>query len=111
MIAKFLHDYDAYNYRGIAYRNKGEIDRAIEDHDQAIQIKSDNVLFYNNRGIALLHQQEWGKAKSDLTIARNMGVDIIALFRNAYASVADFEQKHNAKLPEDLAAMLTPPQA
>ena len=102
---------DAYNYRGIAYRNKGEIDRAIEDHDQAIQIKSDNVLFYNNRGIALLHQQEWGKAKSDLTIARNMGVDIIALFCNAYASVADFEQKHNAKLPEDLAAMLTPPQA
>ena len=87
---------DAYNYRGIAYRNKGEIDRAIEDHDQAIQIKSDNVLFYNNRGIALLHQQEWGKAKSDLTIARNMGVDIIALFCNAYASVADFEQKHNA---------------
>ena len=99
---------DAYNYRGIAYRNKGEIDRAIEDHDQAIQIKSDNVLFYNNRSMALLQAQEWEKAKSDLMIARNMGVNIIALFQNYYASVDDFEQKHGVKLPEDIAAMLTP---
>ena len=102
---------DAYNYRGIAYRNKGEIDRAIEDHDQAIQIKSDNVLFYNDRSIALLQAQEWEKARSDLTIARNMGVDIITSFHNAYASVADFEQDHDVKLPEDIAEMLTTPQA
>ena len=54
--------------------------------------------------------QEWEKAESDLTIARNMGVDIIALFRNAYTSVTDFEQKHNVTLPEDIAALLTPPQ-
>ena len=99
---------DAYNYRGIAYRNKGEIDRAIEDHDQAIQIKSDNVLFYSDRSMTLLQAQEWEKARSDLTIARNMGVDIITLFHNAYASVADFEQKHNVKLPKDITAMLTP---
>ena len=100
---------DAYNYRGIAYKNKGEIDRAIENYDQAIQIKPNDVRFYNNRGIALLYLQEWGRAKSDLTIARNMGVDIIALFHNAYASVADFEQRYNVEIPEDIAAMLTPP--
>ena len=100
---------DAYNYRGIAYKNKGEIDRAIENYDQAIRIKADNVLFYNNRGIALLHQQEWEKAKSDLTIARNMGVDIMALFHNAYASVADFEQRYDIQMPADLVALLTPP--
>ena len=102
---------EAYNNRGYAYHKKGEIDHSIEDYDKAIQIKRNDVRFYSNRSIALLDLQEWEKAKSDLTIARNMGVDIIALFRNAYASVADFEQKHNAKLPEDLAAMLTPPQA
>ena len=100
---------DAYNYRGIAYKNKGKIDRAIEDYDQAIQLKPDNVSFYNNRGIALLHLQEWEKAKSDLTIAKNMGVDIIALFQNSYSSVADFEQRYNVEIPEDLAALLTPP--
>ena len=99
---------EAYNNRGYAYHKKGEIDRAIEDYDSAIQIKPDDVRFYNNRGIALLDLQEWGRAKSDLTIAKNMGVDIIALFHNAYASVTDFEQKHNVKLPEDIAALLTP---
>ncbi len=78
---------------------------------QAIQLKSDNVLYYNNRGMALLALQEWEKAKSDLTIAKNMGTDIIASFREDYVSIADFEQKHNVKLPEDIAAMLTPPQA
>ncbi len=42
--------------------------------------------------------------------AKNMGVDIIAAFQNDYANVADFEQKHNVKLPEDIAALLTPLQ-
>ena len=62
----------------------------------------------HNRSMALLQAQEWEKAKSDLMIARNMGVNIIALFQNYYASVDDFEQKHGVKLPEDIAAMLTP---
>ena len=99
---------NAYHDRGYAYRKKGDNKRAVEDYNQAIQIKPDNILFYNNRSIALLDLQEWGKAKSDLTIAKNRGEDIIALFRNAYASIADFEQKHNGTLPEDIAALLTP---
>ena len=99
---------DAYNYRGIAYRNKGEIDRAIEDHDQAIQIKSDNVLFYNDRSMALLQAQKWEKAKSDLTIARNMGEDIITLFRNSFSSIEDFEERYSVEMPADIAVLLTP---
>lgn len=101
---------EAYNNRGYAYHKKGEIDSAIEDYDRAIQIKPDDVRFYNNRSIVLLALQEWEKAKSDLTIAKNMGVDIIALFRNAYTSVTDFEQKHNVTLPEDIATLLTSSQ-
>lgn len=100
---------DAYHNRGYAYRKNGDNKRAVEDYNRAIQIKPDNILFYNNRSIALLDLQEWEKAKSDLTIARNMGVDIIALFRNTYMSVSDFEQNHNVTLPEDIAALLTPP--
>lgn len=99
---------EVYNNRGYAYHKKGEIDRAVEDYDRAIQLKPDDVQFYSNRGIALLDLQEWERARSDLTIAKNMGVDIITLFHNTYASVADFEQKHNVELPKDIAAMLTP---
>ena len=99
----------AYNNRGYAYRQKGDFERAIENYDRAIQIKSDNVLFYNNRAIALLHLKEWEKAKLDLTTAKNMGEDIIALFRNTYASITDFEQKYDVQMPEDLTTILTSP--
>lgn len=40
-----------------------------------------------------------------------MGADIIASFHNDYASVEDFEQNTGIQLPEDIAALLTPPQA
>ena len=53
-----------------------------------------------------LHIGEWDYAKSNLTFARNLGVDIIDTFHKLYASVADFDQKNNIQLPEDLAAML-----
>ena len=69
------------------------------------------MLTYNNRGLAFLHLQEWEKAKSDLTTAQNMGVDIIDFFRVLYSSVANFEQEYGVKLPKDIAALLTPPQA
>ena len=55
--------------------------------------------------------EEWEKAKLDLTIAKAMGLDIVAEFRNDYESVPDFERKHSLELPEDIAAMLTLPDA
>ena len=100
---------DAYNNRGYMFRQKEDFNSALKDYDRAINIKSDNVLFYNNRAMILLHLKKWEKAKEDLTIAKNMGENIIVLFHNSYSSVADFEQKHNVKLPEDIVEMLTPP--
>ena len=54
---------------------------------------------------------EWEKAKLDLTVAKAMEEDIVAAFRNDYESVLDFEQKQDLKMPKDIAAMLTPPEA
>ena len=99
---------NAYFNRGVTYAFRGEFDDAIKDFCEAIQIKPDFAEAYYNRATALLHLKEWAKAKSDLTTAKNMEIDIIASFRNDYKSVTDFEQKHNVKLPEDIAAMLTP---
>ncbi len=97
-------------YRGLAFFAKKNYECTIEDFTYVIQLKPDNATFYNYRGIALLHLQEWEKAKSDLNTARNMGEDITSVFRNSYLNIADFEQKQGVKLPEDIAAMLTPPQ-
>ncbi len=102
---------EAYNNRGVSYSKKGEFDNAIKDFDKAIQVQPDSVETYNNRGEAWLHLQEWEKAKSDLITAKDMGVDIIDTFHNDYENVEDFEQKTGIQLPEDIAALLTPPQA
>ena len=95
----------------MAYLGKGNYDFAIEDYNKAIDLKPDNAEAYNNRGEAWLHLKEWEKAKLDLTVAKAMGIDIIAAFRNDYESVPDFERKHGLKMPKDIAEMLTPPDA
>jgi tetratricopeptide (TPR) repeat protein len=92
----------------MAYGDKGDFDRAIADFTTAIDLNPELALAYYNRGEAWLHLGKWADVKSDLTTARNMGVDIIALFHNLYSSVADFESRHGVKLPEDMAGMLTP---
>ena len=101
---------ETYNDRGIAYANKGEVGRAIVDYTEVIELKPSLAGVYYNRGVAWLRLGEWEKARVDLTDARVMGVNIIAAFRNDYASVTDFEQKHEVKLPGHLAEMLTSQQ-
>ena len=97
----------AYNNRGVAHSKKAEFDNAIQNFDKAIELKPDSAKAYSNRGKAWMHFREWGKAKADLTVAKDSGVDIIASFQNDYENVADFEQKNDVQVPPDLAAMLT----
>ena len=100
---------ESYFNRGVAYCQKGKFDLAIGDYNKVTQMDPSFVRAYYCRAFVWLHLHEWEKAKSDLITTKGMGTDIVALFRNLHSSVADFEQKHNVKLPEDIAAMLTPP--
>ena len=98
---------NVYFNRGISYGAKKDYDKAIQDYSCAIELESDYAKAYGNRGEAWLHLKEWEKAKVALTVARDMGEDIVASFHNDYKSVEDFEQKNDVQLPEDLKAMLT----
>ena len=81
-------------------------------YNEAIRLNPDLTETYYSRGATWLIQQEWEKAIEDLTTARNKQANIVSTeFRKDYGSVSDFEQKHEIKLPEDITAMLTPPQA
>ena len=100
---------ESYFNRGVAYCQKGKFDLAIGDYNKVTQMNPSFVRAYYCRAFVWLHLQEWKKAKEDLTIAINMGVDIITSFRNQLSSVVNFEQKHNVKLPDDIVEMLTPP--
>ena len=101
----------AYNNRGNAYIQKGEIDLAIADYNRAIQLEPDLAEPYAGRGVAQLHLRAWEKARTGLTTARDMEVNIIAAFHYFYESIPDFEGKHGIQLPPDIAAILTPQQA
>ena len=97
----------AYSNRGIAYGIKGELDQAIEDFTKAIELNPQFALAYTKRSMCWLHLQNWQEAKSDLIIAKNMGIDIIAAFRDYYRNVEAFERMSGVQLPEDIASMLT----
>lgn len=78
-----------------------------EDLDKAIELNPNNAKAYNIRGVTWLHLKNWNNARLNLTIARDMGVDISAVFCEIHNNVAEFEQKYDVQLPEDIAAMLT----
>ena len=102
---------NAYNNRGAAHGRKGDFDQAIIDHTQAIQLEQNYANAYRNRGEAWLRLQKWEKAKADLTTARDLGMDIIAKFHRTFGNIANFERINGIQLPEDIAALLTSPQA
>ena len=66
----------------------------------AIALKPDYAKAYSK---TFLHSYNNGQAKKDLQTAQDKGLDIIALFHNAFESVADFEQKIRITLPPDIA--------
>ena len=72
-----------------------------------VQLDPEFAIAYYNRAEVWLQLNEWDKAKTDLTSAKDMGVDIITGFNYNYENVADFEQKTGIQLPSDIAVMLT----
>ena len=96
----------SYNARGAAYSFKGDFKNTIANLNEAIRLDPEFAEAYYNRAEAWLHLQEWEKAKRDLTTAKEMGMDIVAAFRNDYRNTAAFEQKHQVKLPKDIVALV-----
>ncbi len=70
----------AYNNRGLAFRSNGELDRAIEDYDQAIRLQPDYYIAINNRGVALMAKGEFDRAIADFDRAIQLKPDYLAAF-------------------------------
>ena len=100
-----------HHTRGIAFYRKDDYNRAMEDFSMVIEQNPNYAIAYFARGLTHSCLQVWAEAKADLMAARNMGVNIINEFHSEYASVDDFEERIGIRLPPDIAAMLTPPQA
>lgn len=94
---------------GLAYFIKGDFLLAVRAYTEAIQLKPDNSGVYYDRGVAWVHLQKWEKAKADLIIARSMEFNITDAFQDFYKKVENCEQLIGAKLPSDIASLLTQP--
>lgn len=97
---------EAYLYRGKAYLEKGELDRAIADFTKMLVLKPKVAENYYIRGEAYLHAKKWEEAKRDLTAAILQEVDISQAFFKAHDSITAFEDKIGTQLPEDLRLLL-----
>jgi tetratricopeptide (TPR) repeat protein len=71
-----------YTNRGVEYFTKGDFDRAISDHEQAIKLDPKNSLAYNNRGNAYGGKREFDRAIADYDQAVKLNPKYAAAYFN-----------------------------
>jgi tetratricopeptide (TPR) repeat protein len=72
----------AFNNRGVAYKFKGEYDRALEDYDRAILLNPSFANAYNNRGVIYRLKGDYDRAIRDYDQAIWLDSNIPAVFYN-----------------------------
>jgi tetratricopeptide (TPR) repeat protein len=74
-----------HNNRGVEYKTKKDIDRALADFSEAIKLNPKNLLAYNNRGNTLLDKNDYDAAIADY----NAAIAVDPKYLNAYSGLGD----------------------
>src|SRR5882757_11351940 len=72
----------AYSNRGVEWRAKGELARAIADYDEAIKADPQQSAAFNNRGIAYAAGNDYDKALADYDEAVKLKPDYASALNN-----------------------------
>jgi len=72
----------AFTNRGVKWRAKDDVERAIDDHTEAIRIDPNNYYAYYNRGNAYLGQGDLDRAIADYGIAARLNRNDPDIFKN-----------------------------
>ncbi|MGZ3359550.1 MAG: tetratricopeptide repeat protein, partial [Xanthobacteraceae bacterium] len=72
----------AFNNRGVAYKYKGEYERALDDYDHAILLNPDFANAYNNRGVIHRIKGEYDLAIRDYNQSISLDRTIPATYYN-----------------------------
>ena len=87
-----------YNIRGhVYYIDKGEIDRAIEDFNKAIELNPEFDIAYNNRGVACIGKGEFDRAIEDYSKAIELNQDYAEAYYNRGETWLCLEEWEKAK--------------
>lgn len=97
-----------YELRAEAFVKQGEFGDAINDYSSAIEIEPKEGTFYARRAVARLCLEQWEQARSDFTIARNLGLDVAAFFQSEYGSPDEFSSSMNIQIPNHVLSLITP---
>jgi tetratricopeptide (TPR) repeat protein len=77
-------DADAYAHRGVAWRNKGNLQKALADSTAAIRLDPKHASAFDNRGLIWEERAEWDKAITDWSEA----IRIDPSYAKAYSNLA-----------------------
>ena len=87
----------AHYNRGVAYSEKGEIERAIEDYDQTIRLNPESADAYNNRGYAYRQKGEVESAIEDYDRAIQIRSDNVLFYNNRAIALLHLQEWERAK--------------
>src|ERR1700716_3906688 len=85
---------EAFNNRGVAYRLKGDHERAIADYGQAIRLNARFAAAYNNRGVAYDAKGEYDRAIADYEQALKLKPSAEGYFNRGNAHLAKRDYDH-----------------
>jgi tetratricopeptide (TPR) repeat protein len=98
----------AFNNRGMAYQDKSQIDRAIQDFNQSIGLDPDNARAFNNRGRAYDAKGEHDRAIEDYDQAVRLDPALSDAFNNRGIAYQRKDQFERAIADYDQALQLEP---
>jgi len=70
------NDASLYDYRGMAYRCKGQDEKAIQDFNKAMELDPKFARAYRNRGMVYFDKGDFDKSLADLKKAQSLGYKI-----------------------------------
>ncbi|MCE2413286.1 tetratricopeptide repeat protein [Candidatus Poribacteria bacterium] len=87
----------AYYNRGVAYDGKNEVDLAIRDYNQTIQLNPNSADAYNNRGYAYRQKGEIERAIEDYDRAIQIKADNVLFYNNRAIALLHLKEWEKAK--------------
>lgn len=101
----------SYFNRGSAWGKKGDLERAIADFNQALQIRPDYALAYNGRGTAHLRQCAADQALLDFSRAIDLNPTFVQAYNNRAVALLNKGQADRAVADATTAIQLNPTYA